>query len=197
LKKSLCGKKVNAKTTPDEEVPKWQRSPIVANEKKKKNNKNKNNDFTGAWASTCVAPPPSLQECMIFALAMITKNKITNNNNTGVHFDWTTLPVHHDEYPEATIPEAHDDTLYNNNDTTLRFYRSALDQRVRTPIPSLQECMTDDNVCTHNEFFQECIAPLPILFFQECIANGMLHSPHFGVEARGQHHHHCFHLFLY
>jgi len=116
----------------DEEVPKWhedltrQPSPIEANEnKRRRRTTNKNNDFTGAWASTCVAPPPSLQECMIFALAMITKNKITNNNNTGVHFDWTTLPVHHDEYPEATIPEAHDDTLYNNSDTTLRFYRSA------------------------------------------------------------------------
>jgi len=99
LKKSLCGKKVNAKTTPDEEVPKWhevltrQPSPIVANENKKKNNEQQQRLFyRSAWASTYVAPPPSLQECMIFALAtVIKKEKMTNNNNTGVHFDWTTL----------------------------------------------------------------------------------------------------------
>jgi len=68
LKESLCGKKVNAKTTPDEEVPKWQRSPIVANEKKKKKN-NKMilqecvdqrartpTEFRSAWAPSGTAP---------------------------------------------------------------------------------------------------------------------------------------------
>jgi len=65
------------KTTPDEEVPKWhevltrQPSPIVANEKEEEQRTTTMIFYRSAWASTYVAPPPSLQECMIFALATV------------------------------------------------------------------------------------------------------------------------------
>jgi len=102
------------------------------------------------------------QECMIFALAMITKNKITNNNkkevinnkqqqqqnNTGVHFDWTTLQVHHDEYPEAKFPEAHDDTRYNNNDKKEKENNNNNETTTTTITIILQECV-GTNVCPH------------------------------------------------
>jgi len=67
-----------------------------------------------------------------------------------------------------------------------RFYRSAWQMTMSALTTSFSRSAWTD-MCPH---------PYP-LFLQECIANGMLHSPHFGVEAKGQHHHHCSHLFLY
>jgi len=105
---------------------------------------------------------------------MITKNNNENNKNNGSPFRLDHVNNNNERLQECMEdPHPH------------RVYRSAWQMTKSALTMSFSRSAWTD-VCPH---------PYP-LFLQECIANGMLHSPHFSVEARGQHHHRCFHFYV-